>query len=154
MEHFLTKGKKVLWVANRWAHINQFLKTLSDVKALNPEVHFKVVVVGDIKNIVVKNLGFPLETLDDSYNISGPVIYVSSIHTIRNHIYKLVLSSENKLNIAIFDEDHWGKNGGMRESVLETIKGVSTLGLSATPVRPLLYDHKVDVIGHNYSYIR
>lgn len=154
MDHFLTKGKKVLWVANRWAHINQFLKTLSDVKALNPGAQFKVVVVGEINNIVVKDLKFSPETLDDNYKTSGSVIYVSSIHTISSQIYKLDLYLKNKLDIAIFDEDHWGKNGGMRETVMDAIKGVSTLGLSATPVRPLLYDHKVDVIGHNYSYIK
>ena len=154
IDNYITKRGRVLWVANRWSHVNQFLKTLSDVKFFYPGLNFKVVIVGEKSNIIISHPGFELDKLDESQAFHDGVIYVSSINTISKQIKDLKNNLSKKLDLVVFDEDHWGKNGTMRTGVLEEISGVSSLGLTATPIRLNNSKEKIDVIGHQYSYIK
>jgi superfamily II DNA or RNA helicase len=146
-ERYLKNGERILWVAHRWTHINHFLKTLSDIKGQDPSIDFDVVLIGDIQNILRDNLTFKIEKYD-SFVPTKATVYISSTQSISRS-----LKVPSKLNLIIFDEDHWGKNGAMREKILWSGGGVATLGLTATPIRSN-YSQSPSIIGHEYSYLR
>lgn len=147
IERYLKNGERILWVAQRWTHINHFLKTLSDLKRQDQSIDFDVVLIGDIQNILRDNLNFEIKKYD-FFVPSKATVFISSTQSISRS-----LKVPSKLNLIIFDEDHWGKNGAMREKILRSGGAVATLGLTATPVRSN-YSQSPSIIGHEYSYLR
>lgn len=160
LDNYIKNRKSVLWIANRWPHIEHFLSTVNTVIGEHHGINFRVCVIGDHSPIMKTwHFGKPAHNEIDP-NI--PTIYVSSIQTLGSKRQGTIINRQEQrrelfkiCSLFIMDEAHWGAKKDARsefERLLDINSQISSLALTATPVKVPGYSY--EIIGQKYSYLR
>lgn len=151
----IRRGKNILWMANKWLHVKQFLKTLSENLEIN-----------DLNRIEIRLVG--QNDTFENFKSSGLILPFSHHRSISNEKIKIFVSTiqtlgrfdrQNDLNnilrdidTVVIDEAHWGIHGTLRARIEDSVTqfGVTCMALTATPKRGYSYEI---VGGKDISYL-
>ena len=145
IEQQIKRGNSILWLANKWLHIRQFLKTLDANLEGFERSRLEIRIIGQNDTLLSfqqSDIQVPIihyKKPDDNKII----IYVSTIQTLgrldRQPELKSIL---DKVDTIVIDEAHWGIHGSLRMRIEDSIasSGVTCMALTATPKKGYSYD--------------
>lgn len=145
IQNYISRGKSVIWLANKWHHILQFLKTLDDNLVSSLKGLIEVRVVGQhstFQSLTQREIDLSLKHFR-TLNSSKIKIYVSTVQTLgrldRQSELSLILKD---LDVAVIDEAHWGVHGDLRMRIEDRLheSRIPCMALTATPKRGYSYE--------------
>lgn len=139
LKYYLSKNKKVLWLAPDWLLLAQAYSAIADIYSKAGAKGLYPAYFGDPKKNNMKSLLGNYVSIDEWPEIEESdhvdhqtlnILY-STPHSFNNYH----MPKDIEIDLIVLDEAHWGKGGGLEKNFLNFAEknGIPMLGLSGTP---------------------
>jgi superfamily II DNA or RNA helicase len=144
IDRYLKEHRNILWMANRWQHIEQFVATLLREASGMP---LNIQILG--AEAKVRELTKKLNLKQNPRNTNATVIYVSTYSSAGNINSDRLRPIIDSVTAVFMDEDHWGIDGCNRIRIDFYTQNKTIISLTATPKKRV--DFKL--IGTELTYL-